>query len=76
MCSIIIIQGITILAPVTSPNTDGINPGLIFFIKSTDFRLFPCLHDECNTKVLALDHKILAQTQGLSTPTLSLEMIA
>ena len=27
MCSNIIIQGITILAPVRSPNTDGINPG-------------------------------------------------
>jgi hypothetical protein len=23
----IIVQGITIIAPVTSPNTDGINPG-------------------------------------------------
>ena len=26
-CSNILVQGITILAPVTSPNTDGINPG-------------------------------------------------
>lgn len=26
-CSNVIIQGLTILAPVTSPNTDGINPG-------------------------------------------------
>lgn len=26
-CSSVIVQGITILAPVTSPNTDGINPG-------------------------------------------------
>lgn len=30
-CSDIVIQGITILAPVTSPNTDGINPGLSLF---------------------------------------------
>lgn len=26
-CSNVLVQGITILAPVTSPNTDGINPG-------------------------------------------------
>lgn len=29
-CSNILVQGITIIAPVTSPNTDGINPGLCF----------------------------------------------
>lgn len=26
-CSNVVVQGITILSPVTSPNTDGINPG-------------------------------------------------
>jgi len=26
-CSNVLVQGITILAPVNSPNTDGINPG-------------------------------------------------
>lgn len=30
-CSNILVQGITIIAPVTSPNTDGINPGLCLF---------------------------------------------
>ena len=33
----VIVQGITILAPVTSPNTDGINPG--------KFRFLLTLHD-------------------------------
>lgn len=28
ICSNVIVQGLTILAPVTSPNTDGINPGM------------------------------------------------
>lgn len=28
VCSNVIVQGLTILAPVTSPNTDGINPGM------------------------------------------------
>lgn len=28
MCSNVIVKDITIIAPVTSPNTDGINPGL------------------------------------------------
>jgi hypothetical protein len=26
-CSNVVVQGLTILAPVRSPNTDGINPG-------------------------------------------------
>lgn len=28
-CRDILIQGITIIAPITSPNTDGINPGSV-----------------------------------------------
>jgi polygalacturonase len=28
-CSDILIQKLTILAPIDSPNTDGINPGLV-----------------------------------------------
>jgi type II restriction/modification system DNA methylase subunit YeeA len=27
-CSDVLVQGLTILAPIDSPNTDGINPGL------------------------------------------------
>jgi len=26
----IVVQGITILAPTNSPNTDGINPGMVY----------------------------------------------
>lgn len=32
ICSNIIVKGITITAPVKSPNTDGINPGLLFIM--------------------------------------------
>lgn len=32
ICSNIIVKGITITAPIKSPNTDGINPGLLFIM--------------------------------------------
>lgn len=38
-CSNVIVQGITILAPVNSPNTDGINPGELVYISKYFFKM-------------------------------------
>jgi polygalacturonase len=45
-CSNVLIQGLTILAPVDSPNTDGIDPGLfqcnLLYIFSISTTFFQC----------------------------------
>lgn len=38
-CSDIVIQGVTILAPIKSPNTDGIDPGDVSLSARTSSRL-------------------------------------
>lgn len=32
-CTNVIVKGVTILAPIDSPNTDGINPGAFLYYK-------------------------------------------
>ena len=32
LCSNVVVSGITILAPIDSPNTDGIDPGIFLFL--------------------------------------------
>lgn len=43
ICSNVLIQGMTILAPVDSPNTDGINPGLFATFESLALLAIPSL---------------------------------
>lgn len=66
----VIVQGITIIAPITSPNTDGINPG-----SSLNCMIVDSYNDDQYKFCLNFNKlQTLAQILELKTVILSLEM--